>query len=90
MNVRASGFGSWVARAILSTLSYMGVTMPITEPRARFGSLIRRALHARERVTITDHGQPAAVLINPLELADLEEALALARYRNRLDIGRIG
>lgn len=57
--------------------------MPITEARAIFGSLVRRASHARERVTITDHGQPAAVLSNPQELADLEEALALARYRHR-------
>lgn len=59
----------------------MNETLPITEARARFGSLVRRASHARERITITDHGQPAAVLINPQELADLEDALALAEYR---------
>ena len=62
--------------------------MPITEARARFGSLVRRASHARERITITDHGQPAAVLINPEELSDLEEALALAQYRQRQDAGK--
>jgi prevent-host-death family protein len=61
----------------------MSDTLPITEARARFGSLVRRASHARERITITDHGQPAAVLINPQELADLEDALALAQYRVR-------
>lgn len=55
--------------------------MPITEARARLGSLVRRTAHARERVTITDHGEPAAVMINPQELADLEEALALADFR---------
>ncbi|AXU16904.1 type II toxin-antitoxin system Phd/YefM family antitoxin [Streptomyces clavuligerus] len=60
---------------------------PITEARARFGSLVRRASHARERITITDHGHPAAVLINPQELADLEDALALARYRERQAAG---
>ncbi|WP_413105741.1 type II toxin-antitoxin system Phd/YefM family antitoxin [Streptomyces sp. Inha503] len=54
-----------------------------TEARARFGSLMRGASHARERTTITDHGQPAAVLINPQELADLEDALAVAQYRAR-------
>lgn len=59
----------------------MSQTLPITEARARFGSLVRRASHARERITITDHGQAAAVLINPQELADLEDALALAEYR---------
>lgn len=61
----------------------MSETLPITEARARFGSLVRRASHARERITITDHGQPAAVLINPQELADLEDALALAQYQAR-------
>ncbi|MGR3934906.1 type II toxin-antitoxin system Phd/YefM family antitoxin [Streptomyces sp. BRA346] len=59
----------------------MSDTLPITEARACFGSLVRRASHARERITITDHGQPAAVLINPQELADLEDSLALAEYR---------
>lgn len=61
----------------------MSATLPITEARARFGSLVRRASHARERITITDHGQPAAVLINPQELADLEDSLALAQYQAR-------
>jgi len=53
----------------------------MTEARKHFGALVRRAATARERVTITDHGQPAAVLMNAQELADLEEALALAEYR---------
>lgn len=61
----------------------MSDTLPITEARARLGALVRRASHARERITITDHGQPAAVLINPQEPADLEDALALALYRAR-------
>ncbi|MDX2709403.1 type II toxin-antitoxin system Phd/YefM family antitoxin [Streptomyces sp. PA03-6a] len=50
--------------------------MPITDARAWFALLVRRASHARERITITDHGQPAAVLINPQELADTEDAPA--------------
>ncbi|WP_345040668.1 type II toxin-antitoxin system Phd/YefM family antitoxin [Streptomyces sannanensis] len=61
--------------------------IPMTEARARFGSLVRRTALARERITITDHGQPAAVLINPQELADLEDALALAEYRARRESG---
>ncbi len=69
------------------TLQCMSETLPITEARARFGSLVRRASHARERITITDHGQPAAVLINPQELADIEDALALAQYRARQAAG---
>jgi prevent-host-death family protein len=65
----------------------MSDTLPITEARAKFGSLVRRASHGRERIVITDHGQPAAVLINPAELAEIEEALALAEYRNRQAAG---
>ncbi|MFI0239699.1 type II toxin-antitoxin system Phd/YefM family antitoxin [Streptomyces sp. NPDC016845] len=75
----------------------MSETLPITEARARFGSLVRRTAHTRERITITDHGQPAAVFINPDELAELEqlrervleleEQLALADYRARRATG---
>jgi prevent-host-death family protein len=59
----------------------MSETLPMTEARSQFGALVRRAAARRERITITDHGQPAAVLINPQELADLEDALALALYQ---------
>ncbi|WJV48235.1 type II toxin-antitoxin system Phd/YefM family antitoxin [Streptomyces flavofungini] len=67
----------------------MSETLPITEARARFGSLVRRAAHARERITITDHGQPAAVLISPQELEDLEDELAVAQYRLRKANGQV-
>ncbi|MEU9420200.1 type II toxin-antitoxin system Phd/YefM family antitoxin [Streptomyces sp. NPDC048272] len=65
----------------------MDDALPITEARAKLGSLVRRVSHARERFTITDHGQSAAVLINPQELADLESDLALAFHRRRQAFG---
>lgn len=61
----------------------MSETLPMTVARGRFGSLVRRAAHGRERITITDHGSPAAVLISSAELEDLEDALALAESRLR-------
>lgn len=61
----------------------MNDAFPLAEARAKFGSLVRRVAHSRERITITDHGQLVAVLIHPQELADLEDALALALYRER-------
>ncbi|GAA2842587.1 type II toxin-antitoxin system Phd/YefM family antitoxin [Kribbella solani] len=58
----------------------MSDTLPITEARSQFGTLVRRASTRRVRTTITDHGQPAAVIINAQELEDLEDELAFARY----------
>ena len=57
--------------------------VPMTEARKHFGTLVRRAATTRERTTITEHGQPAVVLVNAQELADLEDALALAQYDAR-------
>jgi prevent-host-death family protein len=38
--------------------------LSMTEARKRFGLLVRQAATSRQRTTITDHGQPAAVLVN--------------------------
>lgn len=67
----------------------MSEQVPITEAQARLGSLVHRAAHSRDRVTITDHGEPAAVLINPEELADLDEALALIDFRAQQAAGNL-
>jgi prevent-host-death family protein len=63
--------------------------MSLTDARQHLGSLVRRALTTGERTTITDHGHPAAVLVNAQELADLEEALAIAQYRARHAAGTV-
>ena len=59
----------------------------MSQARVQLDTLVRRAASERERVTITDRGRPAAVLVNAQELADLEEALALAEYRVRQTAG---
>lgn len=59
--------------------------VPIAEAGTQLGSLVHRTSHAR--VTITEHGEPAAILINPVELEDLEEAAALADYREQQAAG---
>jgi PHD/YefM family antitoxin component YafN of YafNO toxin-antitoxin module len=56
-------------------------TWPLDQAAERLDSLVRRVADARERIAITDQGQVAAVLISPRELADLEQALAVAEYR---------
>jgi prevent-host-death family protein len=67
----------------------MSAVYPMAKARTIFGSLVRRAAHDRERITITDHGHPAAVLISSQELAELEDAAALAEYRARQATGTL-
>lgn len=61
----------------------MSDAYPMTTARANFGTLIRRTANGRERIAITDHGHTAAILINPVELAEIEEALEFAQYKLR-------
>lgn len=55
--------------------------IPITDARARIGDLARRVARSREHFLLTGNGIPAAVLINPEELAELNERVALAELR---------
>jgi len=62
---------------------------PLTEAQDDFDQLLRRVAEGHERITITDGEEPAAVLINPTDLADLEEALDVAEYRVRKATGDV-
>lgn len=56
-------------------------TYTLSEARANLGELVRRARYGREVVELTDHGEPAAVVISPALLAyyrDLEDSRDLA------------
>ena len=61
----------------------MNEAYPTARARAVLGSLVRRAASGEERITITDHGRPAAILVGAQDLADLEDAAALAEYQLR-------
>lgn len=50
-------------------------TLPLTEVKVRLNELIDSAMSTHERVTITKHGKPAAVLISLDDLESLEETL---------------
>lgn len=65
----------------------MSETLPLTAARERFGALVRRAAEGRHRITITDRGAPAAVLISATELEHLEDSLALTQARLRAATG---
>lgn len=49
--------------------------MPLTEARNRLSELIDEVERTHERVVITRHGEPAAVLLSPGDLEVLEETL---------------
>jgi antitoxin YefM len=55
--------------------------MPFTEARNRLSELIDEVSQTHDRVEITRHGQPIAVLIAPDDLAALEETLDVLSSR---------
>ena len=50
-------------------------TVPLTEAKAKLNELVDDAVTTHERVTITRHGRPAAVLISVDDLESMEETL---------------
>lgn len=50
---------------------------PLDEVRNHLSDIIDRVELRRERVTVTRDGRPAAVILSPDDLAELEESLAV-------------
>ncbi|MEY9859143.1 prevent-host-death family protein [Catenulispora sp. GAS73] len=57
------------------------MTIGMTEARGQLRELAARARHGHERIAITDHGRPAAVLISPEDAEEFArlEAAEIAR-----------
>lgn len=55
----------------------MSETLPLAEVKAKLSEMVDRVEHTHDRITVTRHGRPAAVLISPDELASLEDTLDL-------------
>lgn len=51
--------------------------MPLAEAKAHLSELVNRVSRQHERVTVTVHGQPSAVLLSPEDLERLEETIAV-------------
>ena len=49
--------------------------LPLADARNRLSELVADVEQTHERVTITKHGHPAAILLSPDDLASLEETL---------------
>jgi antitoxin YefM len=49
--------------------------LPLADARNRLSELVADVEKTHARVTITEHGHPAAVLVSPEDLASLEETV---------------
>jgi antitoxin YefM len=57
----------------------MSETLPFSEVKAHLSALAERVERERDRIVVTRHGRPAFVLINPDDLASLEETVEILR-----------
>ena len=62
------------AGSIIATIVVMS-TESLREVRDHFSEVVDRVEHEHDRVTITRNGRPAAVILSPDDLAQLEETL---------------
>ncbi len=73
---------------LLVILVTMSTSLPLAEVKAHLSELVGRVGAQHERVLVTVHGAPSAVLIAPADLESLEETIAILSNRegmHRLD-----
>ena len=75
-----------VTLAILSGMT----AIPLGEARDRLSDVVAGVERTHDRVTITRHGRPAAVLVAPDDLAALEETVEILATPGALDAIREG
>ncbi len=64
--------------------------VPVGEARNHLSELLGEIERTHERLTITRHGRPVAVLLSPDDLESLEETLDLLSSPGALDAVREG
>ena len=60
-------------------------TFPLAEARDHLSDLVDGVDRTHDRVTITRHGRPVAVVISPEDLAEMEETLAILAVPGALE-----
>jgi antitoxin YefM len=61
----------------MTIILVMSETLPLADVKARLSEIVDRVEHEHERVVVTRHGRPAAVLVSPDELEALDDTLEL-------------
>jgi len=79
----------WLLPAVLARLAGM-TAVPLGEARDRLSEYVADVERTHERVTITRHGRPAAVLISADDLAAIEETLEILGTSGALQAIREG
>ncbi|MGH3517409.1 MAG: type II toxin-antitoxin system Phd/YefM family antitoxin [Haloechinothrix sp.] len=64
--------------------------IPLGEARNELSKYVAEVERTHDRVTITRHGHPAAVLVSPDDLAGLEETLDMLRTPGAVEAIREG
>jgi len=64
--------------------------MPLAQARNRFSEVVDEVERTHDRVIITRHGKPVAVILSPADLESLEETLSLLATPGALDATREG
>jgi len=67
----------WTIRSVLVILLTMSAAMPLADVKAHLSELVSRVHGQHERVTVTVHGRPSAVLLSVEDLESLEETIAV-------------
>lgn len=60
------------------------MSIPLAEVKAHLSELVRRVGAQHERVLVTVHGAPSAVLMAPADLESLEETIAILADREAM------
>jgi antitoxin YefM len=55
----------------------MSETLSLAEGKAHLSEIVSRVYRQHERVTLTVHGRPSAILLSPDDLEALEETIAV-------------
>lgn len=67
----------WHCCECLVILMTMNETRSLAEAKAHLSELVGRVDRQHDRVTVTVHGRPSAILLSPDDLEALEETIAI-------------
>lgn len=74
----------------MTSLLVMSVTLPLAEIKAHLSEIVDQVENEHQRVVMTRHGRPVAVIMSPADLEAIEDTLDLLSDPNALAEIRAG